>query len=75
MKRFNAVLKPNALQQISVTKVPQLLAGMGIATFTELFHTYIRTDSRSPYSNVVGKGKRKVRPCTGTEALYRPYGP
>jgi hypothetical protein len=22
-----------------------------------------------------GKGKRKVHPCTGTEALYRPYGP
>ena len=22
-----------------------------------------------------GKGKGKVPPCTGTEALYRPYGP
>ena len=22
-----------------------------------------------------GKGKSKVHPCTGTEALYRPYGP
>jgi hypothetical protein len=22
----------------------------------------------------VGKGKGKVHPCTGTEALYRPYG-
>ena len=22
-----------------------------------------------------GKGKGKVHPCTGTEALYRPYGP
>ena len=22
-----------------------------------------------------GIGKGKVRPCTGTEALYRPYGP
>jgi len=21
------------------------------------------------------KGKDKVHPCTGTEALYRPYGP
>jgi hypothetical protein len=21
-----------------------------------------------------GKGKGKVHPCTGTEALYRPYG-
>jgi len=21
------------------------------------------------------KGKGKVHPCTGTEALYRPYGP
>jgi hypothetical protein len=24
---------------------------------------------------VHGKGKGKVHPCTGTEALYRPYGP
>ena len=24
---------------------------------------------------VVVKGKGKVHPCTGTEALYRPYGP
>jgi len=23
----------------------------------------------------VKKGKGKVYPCTGTEALYRPYGP
>ena len=22
-----------------------------------------------------GKGKGKVHPCTGTEALYMPYGP
>jgi len=22
-----------------------------------------------------GNGKGKVHPCTGTEALYRPYGP
>jgi len=22
-----------------------------------------------------GKGKGKVHPCSGTEALYRPYGP
>ena len=22
-----------------------------------------------------GKGKGKGHPCTGTEALYRPYGP
>ena len=24
---------------------------------------------------LVKKGKGKVHPCTGTEALYRPYGP
>jgi len=24
---------------------------------------------------LVVKGKGKVHPCTGTEALYRPYGP
>ena len=26
-------------------------------------------------SSVVCKGKDKVHPCTGTEALYRPYSP
>ena len=25
--------------------------------------------------NLITKGKGKVHPCTGTEALYRPYGP
>ena len=25
--------------------------------------------------HVLLKGKGKVHPCTGTEALYRPYGP
>jgi hypothetical protein len=30
------------------------------------------SQSRSPR---FGKGKDKVHPCTGTEALYRPYGP
>jgi hypothetical protein len=25
--------------------------------------------------NTSVKGKGKVHPCTGTEALYRPYGP
>jgi hypothetical protein len=25
--------------------------------------------------NGKGKDKGKVHPCTGTEALYRPYGP
>jgi len=25
--------------------------------------------------SVEGKGKGKGHPCTGTEALYRPYGP
>jgi hypothetical protein len=27
------------------------------------------------YACYKGKGKGKVHPCTGTEALYRPYGP
>jgi hypothetical protein len=26
-------------------------------------------------AKVFYKGKSKVHPCTGTEALYRPYGP
>ena len=25
--------------------------------------------------SIKGKGKGKVHPCTGTGALYRPYGP
>ena len=29
---------------------------------------------RAPYHLAV-KGKGKVHPCTGSEALYRPYGP
>jgi hypothetical protein len=32
-----------------------------------------RTRSQKLYNN--SKGKGKVHPCTGTEALYRPYGP
>ena len=32
--------------------------------------------SAQAYStDVNGKGKGKVHPCTGTDALYRPYGP
>jgi len=27
------------------------------------------------WSEGKGKGKGKMHPCTGTEALYRPYGP
>ena len=27
------------------------------------------------YTYINGKGKGKVHPCTGTEALYRPYDP
>jgi len=34
-----------------------------------------REDKNSKPSVRKGKGKGKVHPCTGTEALYRPYGP
>ena len=30
---------------------------------------------RTGHSGNRGTGKGKVHPCTGTEALYRPYGP
>jgi len=39
-----------------------------------LFHLYRYLVCNSAY-NVLVKKKGKVRPCTGTEALYRPYGP
>ena len=28
-----------------------------------------------PSQEMTKSGKRKVHPCTGTEALYRPFGP
>ena len=31
--------------------------------------------SRAAHRGVRGIGKGKVHTCTGTEALYRPYGP
>jgi hypothetical protein len=33
------------------------------------------TEMKSVYSEVRNGKKGKVSPCTGTEALYRPYGP
>jgi len=45
---------------------------------------YRQVNSQRPGEKIVptslcefphGKGKGKVHPCTGTEALYRPYGP
>ena len=39
-------------------------------SFCPLLNTF-----RYPYTKAVGKGKGKMHPCTGTEALYRPYGP
>jgi len=35
----------------------------------------ITTGHRKRQENTEGKGKGKGHPCTGTEALYRPYGP
>ena len=32
-------------------------------------------DEMTKHGKVVHKGKGKGHPCTGTEALYRPYGP
>ena len=31
--------------------------------------------ARETCPNAIVKGKGKGHPCTGTEALYRPYGP
>ena len=33
------------------------------------------TDFLPLFGEYFSKGKYKVHPCTGTEALYRPYGP
>jgi len=32
-------------------------------------------DTSTKFHLYLSKGKGKVHPCTGTEALYRPYGP
>jgi len=51
---------------------------------THKFNTYLTENIsiRHPnykilFSKIINmcKGKGKVNPCTGTEALYRPYGP
>jgi hypothetical protein len=41
------------------------LATSAMVSFDENFMLYVNTHHRSS----------KVHPCTGTEALYRPYGP
>ena len=39
------------------------------------YSTNIRNTSMPPNVMYHTKGRGKVHPCTGTEALYRPYGP
>ena len=54
-----------------------------VAIFRELFFEGFGTYLLTPRSKVLlekltglqVKGKGKGHPCTGTEALYRPYGP
>ena len=36
---------------------------------------YVRLDTKQAYVKYKGKKVGKVHSCTGTEALYRPYGP
>jgi hypothetical protein len=43
---------------------------------TQETYTTNKYIKKLPYNfSNTGKGKGKVHPCTGTEALYRPYGP
>jgi len=39
------------------------------------FHFYIPIHLQSWTGTLETVGKGKGHPCTGTEALYRPYGP
>jgi len=39
-----------------------------------IFIDYLFEEDAAPVGKVK-KEKSKVHPCTGTEALYRPYGP
>jgi len=41
----------------------------------QLYLTDLEKGMLAAFTNGVKKGKGKVHPCTGTEALYRPYGP
>ena len=48
----------------------------GIAEIAFNFHLFVWGIflHRDKYTKRYQKGKSKVRSCTGTEALYRPYG-
>jgi hypothetical protein len=41
----------------------------------EPYPTDLEKSMLAAFTNGVKKGKGKVHPCTGTEALYRLYGP
>jgi len=46
------------------------------ADFTHLLKKCIQMHSSSDFLKLTSvEGKGKGHPCTGTEALYRPYGP
>jgi len=47
------------------------LDGCGHLALTYCYYTDYRNRTR----HRKGKVRGKVHPCTGTEALYRPYGP
>ena len=53
-------------------------SGRGVNTKMDPISVIIHVLSRFHFSNYaveLVKGKGKGHPCTGTEALYRPYGP
>jgi len=60
------------MAKTSTSSLYTLLLGM---TDTVNYQNIDRSSSDILYMNSCNKGKGTVHPCTGTEALYRPYGP
>jgi hypothetical protein len=58
------------------TTPPIALISLGTQRSKALI-TYLFGPQLSPFlpAHILGLGKGKGHPCTGTEALYRPYGP
>jgi len=54
---------------------PRVLENMALRQITTLKGVSKEQDREGAIMRSFTIGKGKVHPCTGTEALYRPYGP
>jgi len=54
---------------------PGLLKPKSLYNAMQCRKANIKKDERRVIRKEISKGKGKVHPCTGTEALYKPYGP